>query len=183
MHVVVVPYDPQWPMLYDKEAKTIRAILADSLVAIYHIGSTAVPGLCAKPIIDIMPVVRQIDTVDLHNQAFAQLGYEVMGEFGIPGRRYLRKGNPERTHQIHIFALPSTHDIRRHLAVRDYLRTHPKEAQAYGSLKQTLAQQFPWDIERYCDGKDAFVKRLEQDALRWADPNAYDLNCSYKSHN
>ncbi len=166
-HVVVTPYRAQWPLLYQQEAETLRAVLADNLVAIHHIGSTAVPGLCAKPIIDIMPVVYRIDAVDSYNESFQRLGYEVMGAFGIPGRRYLRKGGTERTHQVHIFGLQNAHDIRRHLAVRDYLHTHPARAHAYGTLKQSLALQYPWDIEAYCNGKDAFVQQLEQDALAW----------------
>ena len=167
MRVVVVPYQAQWSLLYEQEAAAIRTVLSDALVAVHHIGSTAVPGLCAKPIIDIMPVVHRIEAVDAYNDAFERLGYEVMGEFGIPGRRYLRKGGAARTHQIHIFGVQNTHDIRRHLAVRDYLRTHPARARAYGTLKQALAQRYPWDIEAYCDGKHAFVQQLEQDALRW----------------
>ena len=90
-----------------------------------------------------------------------------MGEFGIPGRRYYRKGGENRTHQIHAFSEEDHWNIDRHLAVRDYLRAHPKEAKLYGDLKQRLAQQFPEDIERYCDGKDAFVKALEKRAYAW----------------
>lgn len=96
-----------------------------------------------------------------------QLGYEPMGEFGISGRRYFRKGGDNRTHQIHIFAQNNTQDIVRHLAVRDFLRAHPLDAYAYGMLKTQLSYQFPQDIEGYCDGKDSFIKDLEQRALSW----------------
>ena len=92
MQVIVVPYCEEWPELYQTEAEEIRGILGENLVDIYHIGSTSVPGLAAKPIIDIMPVVRHIALVDTCNAAFEVLGYECMGEFGIPGRRYFRKG-------------------------------------------------------------------------------------------
>lgn len=167
MHVRVVEYDSRWPQMFAAEAEKIQNILGENCIAVHHIGSTSVPNLAAKPIIDILPVVRDLRLVDAKNAAFEALGYECMGEFGIAGRRYFRKGGDERTHQIHIFAQESAYDIARHLAVRDYLRAFPKEAAAYGDLKMRLAQQYPEDIEGYCDGKDAFVKALEQRALAW----------------
>ena len=107
---------------------------------------------------------------------FEILGYEYVGELGIPGRRYLRKGKEERTHQIHIFEQSNHKDINRHIAVRDFLRTHPDIALEYGELKMELAYRFSEDIEGYCTGKDAFVKQLEKDALLW-----YQNNESYKT--
>ena len=105
--------------------------------------------------------------VDKYNEEFVAIGYECMGEFGIEGRRYFRKGGDNRTHQIHIFEQSNHKDINRHIAVRDFLRTHPDIALEYGELKMELANRFPEDIEGYCAGKDAFVKQLEKDALRW----------------
>lgn len=166
-HVIVTEYNPLWPQLYRQEAEQIRAILRDNCVAIHHIGSTAVVGLCAKPVIDIMPVVVSLARVDAQKKAFEAIGYEVLGEFGIAGRRYLRKGGDERTHQLHIFEQGADEQIERHLALRDYLRAHPQDAAVYGRLKRQLAQQFPWDIESYCDGKDDLVRKLEQAALQW----------------
>mgnify|MGYP000012583892 CR=1 FL=1 len=148
----------------------------DILVEVYHIGSTAVKGLAAKSIIDIMPVVTNISLVDKHNKEFVAIGYECMGEFGIEGRRYFRKGGDNRTHQIHIFEQSNHKDINRHIAVRDFLRTHPDIALEYGELKMELAYRFSEDIEGYCTGKDAFVKQLEKDALLW-----YQNNESYKT--
>lgn len=166
-HVIVVPYSQKWKAMYEKEAEMIAEILGDNCIAVYHIGSTSVPGLAAKPIIDIMPVVKDICKVDECEPAFEKIGYEYLGEFGIPGRRYLRKGGDERTHQIHIFEKSNDKDIDRHLAVRDYLRTHEEAAREYGELKKALAEKFPYDIESYCDGKDEFVKGLERKALAW----------------
>jgi GrpB-like predicted nucleotidyltransferase (UPF0157 family) len=85
----------------------------------------------------------------------------------MKGRRYFRKGGDHRTHQVHVFQVDNEEDIHRHLAVRDYLRTHAEEAKQYGDLKENLAKQFPKDIEAYMDGKDAFVKELEKMALHW----------------
>ena len=167
MKLEVVDYNPIWSGLYEQDAERIKKVLGGLLLEIHHIGSTSVNGLKAKPIIDIMPVVKDIVAVDLYNGGFGSLGYEGLGEFGIPGRRYFRKGGEHRTHQIHIFEQSNRMDIERHLAVRDYLRTHPVAANEYGALKSELAMKYPDDIEGYCDGKDAFVKRMEQEALAW----------------
>lgn len=166
-HIVVLDYDPQWIKEFEKEADMIRKILGETCMAIYHIGSTAVPGLAAKPIIDIMPVVSNLHQVDAVKTGFEEISYEYLGEFGIPGRRYLRKGGDERTHQIHIFSEDQTDNIERHLAVRDYLRAHKDACDAYAGLKRSLAEKYPYDIDGYCDGKDEFVKQLEEKALNW----------------
>ncbi len=166
-HVTVVPYDTDWPRQFEREANLIRAVLGEQCVAVHHIGSTAVPGLQAKPIIDIMPVVTTLARIEDKNAEFVALGYECMGEFGIPGRRYYRKGGDHRTHQLHLFSVVDQEQIERHLAVRDYLRAFPAEAEAYGALKADLARRFPEDIEGYCDGKDVFVRALEARALAW----------------
>lgn len=166
-HIIVTEYNPEWETEFKKEADLIAKILGSLCIDIFHIGSTAVPRLKAKPIIDIMPVVHNIDKVDALAREFEKVGYEYLGEFGIKGRRYLRKGGDERTHQIHIFEKSNTKDIERHLAVRDYLRTHSEDAYLYGKLKEELAAKFPYDIDGYCDGKDEFVKQLEKRALEW----------------
>ena len=103
-HIVVTAWSPVWTERFAQEAAAIRRILGANCAAVHHIGSTAVPGLCAKPIIDILPVVYDLSLTDAAQAAFERIGYEYLGEFGIPGRRYLRKGGDERTHQIHIFA-------------------------------------------------------------------------------
>lgn len=133
----------------------------------YIIGSTSVEGLKAKPVIDIMGAVKNIDNVDQYNDKFIKLGYEPMGEYGISKRRFFRKGGEKRTHHIHIFQITDRENVERHLAVRDYLREHSEDAAAYGELKSELAQKYPRDIEAYCDGKDFFVKNLEKKALAW----------------
>ena len=118
-HITVLDYDPEWPLKYNKERDHIIEILKDNCLSIYHIGSTSVPGLAAKPIIDIMVVVRSLAQADLAAEKFSDLGYEYLGEFGIAGRRYLRKGGDERTHQLHIFQADDWKNIQRHLAFRD----------------------------------------------------------------
>lgn len=166
-HITVVEYKKEWRELFKQEKLLITNILQDNLVSIHHIGSTAVYGLKSKPIIDIMPVVKDISKVDIICSEFKKIGYEYLGEYGIPYRRYLRKGGDKRTHQIHIFEQSNKKDIIRHIAVRDYLRINNEIANVYGELKESLAKKFPYDIDKYCDGKDVFMKKLEITALKW----------------
>ena len=161
-HITVVNYNSEWPLKYTEERDYITEILKDNCISIYHIGSTSVPGLAAKPIIDIMAVVRSLERVDAVRKSFEEIGYEYLGEFGIKGRRYLRKGGDERTHQIHIFQADDWNNIGRHLAFRDYMRTHEKEREEYAKIKIELAKKFPYDIDGYCDGKENFVREIEK---------------------
>ena len=164
-HITVIEYSPLWKNKYKEESLLIRNILADNCIAIYHIGSTSVEGLAAKPIIDIMAVVRSLEIVDTVAEKFSDIGYEYLGEFGIEGRRYLRKGGDERTHQIHIFQADDWNNIGRHLAFRDYMRTHQKEREEYAKIKIELAKKYPYDIYGYCDGKENFVREMEEIAI------------------
>jgi len=162
--VEVVPYNPSWPVLFEKERKLLQDILGDIPVAIHHIGSTAVPGLAAKPIIDILMEVTSVNALDGFNDELSAVGYEARGEFGIPGRRYFKKGGDERTHHIHAFK-SGDFNLTRHLAFRDYLRRHPDVASEYAALKMEIAAACNNDIYRYCEEKDAYVKRVEARAV------------------
>ena len=163
----VVNYDPQWPKMFQAEAKAIKKILGKNCVAVYHIGSTSVKGMKAKPIIDIMPVVKDLSAVDAHNGVFEALGYECMGEVGIPGRRFYCKGGDNRTHHIHIYEQSNQTDIQRHLAVKGYLMATPQKAKEYSDLKTYLAEAYTDDNEGYCQGKEEYMKQLEAEALQW----------------
>lgn len=164
-HITVTEYNPLWVKKYEEESLLIKDILVGNCIAIYHIGSTSVKGLAAKPIIDIMVVVKNLEKVDDAAKDFSKIGYEYLGEFGMSGRRYLRKGGDERTHQIHIFQADDWNNIGRHLAFRDYMRTHEKERNEYAKIKIELAHRFPYDIDGYCDGKENFVRKIEELAL------------------
>lgn len=164
-HITVIEHNPLWIKKYEEESSLIKSILANNCIAIYHIGSTSVKDLAAKPIIDIMVVVRSLEKVDDAAKDFLKIGYEYLGEFGMTGRRYLRKGGDERTHQIHIFQADDWNNIGRHLAFRDYMRTHEKEREEYAKIKIALAKRFPYDINGYCDGKENFVQEIEELAL------------------
>jgi GrpB-like predicted nucleotidyltransferase (UPF0157 family) len=108
--------------------------------------------------------VTAVAALDGFNDELRAAGYEPKGEFGIPGRRYFKKGGENRTHHIHAFA-SGDFNLIRHLAFRDYLRAHPEVAAEYAELKRTIAATCNNDIERYCDGKDEFVKRIEACAV------------------
>jgi GrpB-like predicted nucleotidyltransferase (UPF0157 family) len=166
--VEVVPHDRNWRSTFEIESRQISLALSDNSIALHHIGSTAIPNIYAKPIIDILLEVKDIGKLDDRTCQLEALGYEAMGKFGIPGRRYFRKndGTGRRTHQIHAFEVGSPH-LERHLAFRDYLTAHPEEAQKYSELKRELAKQHPNDIIGYMDGKDGFIKEMEQKALAW----------------
>jgi GrpB-like predicted nucleotidyltransferase (UPF0157 family) len=164
--VEVFSYNENWEQLFINEAKILKIIFGDQLVAIHHIGSTSVPALKAKPIIDIIPVVKDIEIVYKFNEKMIQNGYNPKGENGITGRRYFEKGGDNRTHHIHIYQVGSD-EIQRHLIFRDYLRTHPKAAERYGELKERLAQKFPYNSKSYSSGKERFVRVTEEKALDW----------------
>ncbi len=161
--IEVVPYNTDWPNLFSIEKNRIQDALGENCIGIHHIGSTSVPGLAAKPVIDMIPVVRDIMKVDNSNNAMQQLGYEAKGEYGIAFRRYFQKGAEYRTHHAHVFEEGSP-EIERHLKFRDWMRSHPSDLDAYAALKQELAKNHPNDIMAYCLGKEAFIADIDNKA-------------------
>ncbi|WP_187442077.1 GrpB family protein [Sutcliffiella horikoshii] len=150
----------EWAMAYEQEQKLLKEILKDELVDIFHIGSTSVPTIgYAKPIIDILIVVKEIEKVDRYNEALQKVGYEPKGKNGIAGRRYFPKGRQNRTHHVHIFQVGNEH-IQTHLDFKMYLMAHPDDAKAYGEMKLKLAKQFPDNHHMYQEGKQEFVYEL-----------------------
>ena len=151
----IAPYDPNWPAEFDVEEERILDACRDLPIRIEHIGSTAVPGLDAKPIIDILagcpPRANRAEYV----AAFRQLGYEHKGAFGIPGRNYFRRGSP-RSHHVHMVSWSSAF-WRRQLAFRDSLRADPLLRQQYAALKRDLARMFADDVEQYAGAKGPFI--------------------------
>ena len=166
--VAVVPPDRNWQSMFETESQQLSLAFDDNASAIHHIGSTSINTIYAKPIIDILVEVKDLARVDDRNTDIAALGYVAMGELGIGGRRFFRKDNEVgiRTHHVHTFETGSP-QIDRHLAFRDYLRSHPEAAQAYSQLKQQLAQKYPSDIESYMDGKAEFIQEIDRKAAVW----------------
>lgn len=170
--VEVVAPDPQWKALFEEEAAWLATTFGANMFKIHHIGSTSIPNIKAKPIIDILLEVHDIEQVDGLNPQMEARGYVPYGEFGLAGRRYFpRTTNGRRSHNLHTYQ----HDnpsLVRHLAFRDYMIAHPEAAKAYSNLKAALAERFRGDFEAYMDGKDAFIKEYEQKALAWYERQA-----------
>lgn len=166
--VEVVPHNPQWQDAFVKEKQYILQALGNNVVAIHHIGSTAIPHIYAKPIIDLLVEVKEIAKTDQCNLSMVALGYEAMGEFGIPSRRYFRKNNAAgvRTHHVHTFEVGEP-EVEKHLAFRDYMIAHLADAQQYSDLKRELARKYPYDIDSYMDGKHGFIQAMNEKAAKW----------------
>lgn len=165
--IELAPHTPDWEDLFNKEAERISLALEGTLKAIHHIGSTSIPGIVAKPIVDILPVVKDIQTVDRLTPAMEALGYEAKGEFGMPGRRFfMKKKNGKRLFNVHVFE-EGHPDIRRHLLFRDYLRAHPEDARAYSELKKSLVKKSSDDLEQYGWGKDDLIQSIQEKAFLW----------------
>jgi GrpB-like predicted nucleotidyltransferase (UPF0157 family) len=167
--VLLVPYDPEWPNLAKMHSAQL-SVLGSVLVIVHHIGSTSVPGLAAKPIIDLMPLVSSLSDLDRERSRIETLGYGWHGELGIPGRRYCTLSDElgNRIVQLHFFAANSP-QVTRHLAFRDYLRAHPEEMKAYEKEKQRARDLYPDDSHAYTDEKAAWIRATETKALRWLD--------------
>lgn len=168
--IVVVPHENHWSEKFQMEAKRLKSAMPET-VKIYHIGSTSVPGLAAKPIIDMIMEVENIERVDGWNERFIELGYIVKGENGISRRRYFIHGTEEkRSYHLHVFEKGNP-EIVRHLAFRDYMMAHCEEAEAYATLKKELAEKYPYDGALYTEGKNEFVRNVDEKAKEWRKNN------------
>jgi GrpB-like predicted nucleotidyltransferase (UPF0157 family) len=165
--VVIVPYDPAWHVTFERLRDVYARALGQLARAIEHVGSTAVPGLAAKPIIDVDVVIPSRDVLPEVLRRLAVLGYRHQGNLGVPGREaFVRDGDDEvprdgtgrrwPAHQLYICAADGD-ELRRHLLFRDWLRTHPVSLGEYGMLKAHLAQIYRDDLEGYTDAKTAFI--------------------------
>lgn len=164
---VIRPYDPDWPAQFAAEATVVAAALGAGLCRIDHIGSTAVPGLIAKPVIDMLAEATDLDAIDGRIPAMQAAGYEARGEYGLPGRRYFKKASADRRpvgFHLHVYASGSP-DLRRHRAFRDYLIARPDVAAAYAALKRSIADETGRLPEDYADRKSEFVRAIERASL------------------
>ena len=163
--ILIAEYDAEWPMLYEREKIKILNALGNTIADIQHIGSTSVPGLAAKPVIDIFLGIEYMPPQDAQIAGLETMGYLYCGELGIPGRHYFRLGMP-RTHQIHLVQLDSKF-WETHILFRDFLRAHPDAAQQYEALKRDLAVKFRDDRERYTDSKAPLIEQMLVQAMSW----------------
>lgn len=159
------PYDTAWPRRFRQEAARLRRYLGGARCQIEHIGSTAVPGLDAKPIIDIALCIPSFKQLPLWIRRLERAGYEYKGEYGLPGRHFFTRGTPVTQH-LHLVQ-PTSEHWQRWLTFRDYLRANPVEAQRYNAAKQALARKFPEDRNAYTRAKTPIINRLLKRAAAW----------------
>lgn len=158
--VEVLPYNEKWPEMFSLESENIKVALGGNCIKVHHIGSTSIPRLFAKPIIDILVEVKNIQETDLSAKNMEALGYESKGEQGIAFRRFFQKSKGGKSYNVHVYQ-ENDPEIDRYLKFRDWMRSHFDDAESYATLKQELAKKFPEDILGYCNGKDAFVANID----------------------
>ncbi|MBV9540127.1 MAG: GrpB family protein [Alphaproteobacteria bacterium] len=162
--VIIVDYDPRWPEVFEQLRAPLAAALGDVAQTIQHVGSTSVPGLAAKPIIDIDVLLMSADKLPLAIERLVPLGYRHEGDLGVPDREAFDR--PPHLPYHHLYMCPPhSAEYRRHVAFRDFLRAHPEEANAYGALKRELAVQYRNDREGYSIAKTDFVTGILKRAL------------------
>jgi GrpB-like predicted nucleotidyltransferase (UPF0157 family) len=162
--VEVVPYDPRWPAIFEDTAAELRRALGSAIGAVHHVGSTSVPNLCAKPVLDVLVSVPDFDAALQLVPRIEALGYIFRRDEEIEDRHYFRRGNDTaRTHHLSLATPTSRHYIDT-LAFRDTLRSNPDLASQYANLKLQLAERFPRDRESYINGKTDFVMAVLRSA-------------------
>jgi GrpB-like predicted nucleotidyltransferase (UPF0157 family) len=164
--IEVLAYNPVWAERFEQERVKLCKAISDNAVAIEHIGSTSVVGLAAKPIVDILIEVRDLEKLDQQQSNIEGLGYVAKGENTIVGRRYFQKGGIQRSHHIHAFQTGNLH-LKEHRAFRDYLSAHSQIANSYAQIKKYAASECGHDIERYMQLKNDFITHHMKLALAW----------------
>lgn len=167
--VRIVDYDPLWPEVFLKLEKTYKRHLGSLIKKVEHVGSTAVPGLAAKPIIDIDIVIESYEVFEEIKGRLAALGYVYQGDLGIRDRHAFgrrdqlvpwQQGEQRPWMEHHLYVCPEfSKELKRHLALRDYLRRHPAMVQHYGDLKRDLATIFVGDRQGYTAAKTKFLEQ------------------------
>ncbi len=171
--VEIVDYNPEWPLIFSELSSIIANKLGNLALTIEHVGSTSVPGLAAKPIIDLDVVLASNQQLPKVVCLLKELGYEHEGDKGIPGREAFarsatdvpRNGTGKIWLKHHLYVCPQDSTaLKRHLAFRDYLRNNPSQASIYAKLKRQLAQHFRYDVDSYCEAKTEFVESILEKA-------------------
>jgi GrpB-like predicted nucleotidyltransferase (UPF0157 family) len=183
MKVAIVAYRPEWREMFEAEKRVLQTALGEGAAQIEHIGSTAVAGLAAKPIIDIMIGLEDFSSVDQVVPKIEALAYEYIQkhEAVMPFRRFfIKKQAGRRTHQIHMVAIGSEFWARL-ILFRDYLRQHPRVAAQYAALKHELAAREWTDVNKYADAKTEFIRAIEHEARRSLDAAQADKSADQRA--
>lgn len=158
-NIQVVPYNPEWVLQFQQEALKIKSALGNNCVRVHHVGSTAIKGLWAKPIIDMIPVVKDIYAVEPYNQTMSQLGFVAKGEHGMLFRRYFQRQDPLPACNVHVYEEGSG-EIERLLLFKDFLNQHADYKERYAELKRNLSNELN-DITEYTLAKDTLIKEID----------------------
>lgn len=164
--VELQPYSDQWPLKYECEALVLKQLMGANFIASYHIGSTAIKGIRAKPTIDILVEINDLTAIDELAREFEVYGYNSLGEYGISGRRFLYKGGDGRNYHVHIYETGNP-EIQRHVLFVQFLTRHPDRAADYERLKKRLAELYKTSPEKYSEQKSDFIKDVDIEALAW----------------
>ncbi len=156
MKVQVLDYDPRWPIQFDQLHSLLWPVVQDLATSIEHVGSTSVPGLAAKPVIDLDIIIPSKEVLPPITTRLASLGYVHRGNLGIEDRESYSIPELKRTHRLYVCPAASL-ALENHLTLRDHLRSNPRDRDAYSQLKKKLATQFPNDIDNYIAGKTDFI--------------------------
>ena len=157
--ITVSPYNQDWPAQFERIKAFLLPHIGDIAINIHHVGSTSVPGLSAKPIIDFNIEIASMTDFPAIKKRLEALGYRHQGDYGITGREVFKPTRPDDFMEYHMYVCPTdSHEFKMHLKFRDYLRANPAAAKEYGQLKTENAIKFGNDIDAYIDGKDGFVK-------------------------
>ena len=178
--ILVVDYDPQWPVLFEQEKARIIAMLGHILLMVEHLGSTAVPGLAAKPVIDIGLGVRSLAEAPSLMPSIEGMGYiyEPVLEQLLPERRFFWKGTPTvHTYHLHLAKVDNP-VLLRPLRFRDYLRRHPDRAEKYGELKKELAKRCGQDMDAYVNGKTALIEQIMSEIEKESENGPFNYSTS-----
>ena len=159
-NIIVLPYDEKWAKAFCDIKSELDSALGSLAISVEHVGSTSVPGLAAKPIIDIDVVVRKTD-VEAAIKALATIGYEHEGNGGIEGREAFNYSGKEYLMDHHLYVCPEdSRELKRHVMFRDYLRSHPDAVQAYSQIKKEAAELYPHDIDAYINHKGKVIEKI-----------------------
>ena len=160
-HVVVLPFDEQWKYDFIHIKAELANVLGQLAIAIEHVGSTSVQGLSAKPIIDIDVVIKDYSELENVISALRKIGYQHEGNLGITGREAFKYEGKEHLRKHHLYVCPEdSQELRRHIAFRDYLKTHPDAVREYSCIKEEGAELYPDDIDRYIEHKSPFIEKI-----------------------
>ncbi len=160
-HVVVVPYDEAWKKDFEDIRAELSEVLDGIVLSIEHVGSTSVPGLSAKPIIDIDIVIAAENDFDEVKKALGTISYMHEGNQGIPGREAFKYEGKEHLCKHHLYVCSKdASELKRHMSFRNYLRTHPEAVEEYSRVKTEGAKLYPYDIDSYIEHKSPFIEKI-----------------------